>query len=420
MKLRKEIIGIVLAFSAVGVLATKVDAKGYQAVYQQRDPQVQQIEKALSSEFISASDQKRLSQEVKDTNQAEKNETRRELKKRTAAEKKLLATVQKRSNDSEAVAAKSEFTELKKEVTALDKKGQADFVLAADSKKVEELKDNLETVEFSKKVTPIRELADETVALSTEMSDNQTQLIDLVKEMKELNQSSGELAKKNYLPNSDKEALGKDQKENAKFFNDADDLENVTKRKATSQALLTSMQTKQKDTENDFKENESQAKALVQSADSLIKTGNLTAEEKTKLTATQLLLNNALGLKDYEPGDLATNFQSLKMDYDSSLSTSNQRVAAAKKAEQEKAAQEKAAQEKAAAEAAQQQAAASASPASPTVVGGWYQAPAGYKYLKGDSGKTYGQVKNPGNFSLITDSEAAAYTPGHGNGSAKQ
>jgi hypothetical protein len=133
-----------------------------------------------------------------------------------------------------------------------------------------------------------------------------------------------------------------------------------------------------------------------------------------------LLLNNALGLKDYEPGDLATNFQSLKMDYDSSLSTSNQRVAAAKKAEQEKAAQEKAAQEKAAAEAAQQQAAASASPASSTVVGGWYQAPAGYKYLKGDSGKTYGQVKNPGNFSLITDSEAAAYTPGHGNGSAKQ
>jgi hypothetical protein len=58
--------------------------------------------------------------------------------------------------------------------------------------------------------------------------------------------------------------------------------------------------------------------------------------------------------------------------------------------------------------------------ATPTLVGDWHQAPAGYKYLKVESGKTYGQVKNPGNFSLITEAEAANYSPGHGNGSAKQ
>lgn len=419
MKLRRELLGIILAFSATGIVATTTNAQAYQTTYEQQNKQEVKIKKLLDSEFISEADQKQLKQEMATIDKAEKMATRRSLRAKIDQEKKYIAAAQKNIVANEAQAAQDELAQLTNDLKVIETKSQEAFILEDDVQQVEELKEELTALTSSKKVQPIRELATEVDELATEMEDNQSQLIALSKDLKKLNQTSEELTKKDYLTSEDKKSLEKDQKENAKYFDDAVELAAIESRKSDSQDLVDLLQSKQEESEKDFKENKQDATKIIQSTKTLLSSGNLTSEEKDELNKASKTLNASLALKDYEPGDLAADYQALQEKYDDYSDNSKQRIAEAKKkAEQaEKAAAEKAA------EAAKQQASQannSSTAGEPTLSGGWYQAPDGYKFLKVSSGKTYGQVKNPNNFSLITVVEAANYSPGHGNGSAKQ
>ncbi|WP_313466803.1 hypothetical protein [Carnobacterium sp.] len=424
--MKRSLLGIILAFSTAGVIATNVDAKAYQDIYEQQDQQEIQIKEVLASEFISADDHKLLKQGLERIEKAEQKETRRSLRSMMAEEEKHLSEVQKHLNSKEAQVAKSEFTQLMKDLKSLEKKSQEPFIVAEDSKQIEELKKELTNLSAAQKVQPIRILSSELSNLSTQMSDNQSLLIDSIDELKELNKLAEDLSKKKYLLTSDKEALKNDEKENAKYFEDADNFELVKSRKSDSKELIERLQTKQEETEHDFQENESQTNELIQSTSSLLSEGDLTSEEKDKLNGASQTLSNSLKMDNYEPGDLAKNYETLQTKYDEFLGNSNQRISEAKKkAEQEAAEKTAREKEEAAKQQTAQQASSASSPSSgstssPTLSGEWYQAPSGYKFLKVSSGKTYGQVKNPNNFSLITATEAANYSPGHGNGSAKQ
>lgn len=431
MKLRRTLLGIFLAFSTAGIIATNTDAEAYEELYEQQDQQEIQINEALDSEFISTDDHKQLEKGLERIDEAEQSETRSSLRSMMEKEKKQLLEVQKRLISKEAEVAKSELTQLTEELESLEKKSQEPYIVAEDSQQIESLKTELENLTSVQKVLPIRTLASELSNLSTQMSDNQTLLVDSINELKELNKKSDELSNKEYLLESDKEALKNDEKENAQYFEDADDFELVKSRKSDSQKLISQLKTKQEKTEKDFLENETQTNELIKTTNSLISKGDLTSEEKDKLNEVIQTLSNSVDMTDYEPGDLAKNYVILQTNYDEFMSNSNQRIAAAKeKAEAE--AKEKAEREKEAA-AAQQVAqksnnssssssstSSNTSTPSPFLSGEWYQAPSGYKFLKVESGKTYGQVKNKNNFKLITVSEAANYSPGHGNGYAKQ
>ena len=124
-------------------------------------------------------------------------------------------------------------------------------------------------------------------------------------------------------------------------------------------------------------------------------------------------------------------------DLQAQLTQDNAKVeknnAAAQKAAEDKAAADEAAKQKAEADAAAKAAAdaqaAQAAQAAQndsadvgsTTSDGWVAAPAGQVYCKAESMRYYAYVKNPGNFMLMSigDAQAAGYTPGHGNGSAK-
>lgn len=426
MIMKKEILSIIAVFFVAGLVATTADAASYRAVESARDPQVEKIIAAEHSEFISSADKEKLATTRTANDDAESTVTRRTMRARMASEKKLLAAVQKRSDTTEAGVAQDEVDDVEDKLDDLDEQSEEAFILARDVDQLDDLKDELDDVEDATRVKPVRALAGKVDSLATDMTTNQSEAVAVVDQMKELNQQSAELVKKKYILDADKKAVAADQKENEKFFADADNLDDLTKRQETSQTLVTTLTTKQADSEKDFKDNEAQSKKLVQSTGELLKTGNLTADEKNKLTASNNALNNALGLKDYKPGALATTFLALKTEYDTSAGSSNKRNAdaAAKKAADEKAAADKAAadkaaQEKAAAQQGQAVAAASSSPGAPTVSGGWTTAPAGWVYYRPDSGKTYRSVKNPQNYRLVTNAEAANYTPGHSNGSAR-
>ncbi|MBM6615750.1 hypothetical protein JTF06_12730 [Desemzia sp. RIT804] len=435
MKLRRTLLGIVLAFSTAGIIATNTDAEAYQELYEQQDQQEIHIKEVLASEFISEEDQDLLNQGLDRIEEAEQTETRRSLRLLMEEEKKQLSQVQQRVVSKEAEVAKSELTQLIEKFETLEKKSQEPYIVAEDSLQIESLKSELKSLTSVQKVLPIRTLSGELSTLSTQMSENQSLLVDSINELKELNKESAQLFNKEYLLASDKEALKNAEEENAQYFEDADDFELVKSRKSDSQQLIRQLKTKQEKTEKDFQENKSQTNELVKTTNSLISEGDLTSEEKDKLSEVIQTLSNALEMTDYEPGDLAKNYTILQTNYNEFMSNSNQRIAAAKeKAEAE--AKEKAEREKE--EAAAQQAAqkssnssssssstssntsSSTSTPSPSLSGEWYQAPSGYKFLKVESGKTYGQVKNKNNFKLITEAEASNYTPGHGNGYAKQ
>lgn len=425
MKLKRDLLGIILAFLTTGAVATSADTNAYQALYQQQDRQEAKIDRLMDSEFVSTNEQKELAQELKNVQAAEKNETRRSIKTKLAEEQKLLVKVNKNAAKKEQQAVKKECAALSKKIESLGKKSQESYVLAEDSEDVANLKSQLQEVETSKKIQPVRELEKEVSKERNELEHHQTKLISLVDELKKINETSTELSNKNRLQDQDKEALNKDRDENSRFFEDADDLSQVESRKETSAALIQQLQTKQEKAEKDFAEYEGPANELIASAGTLLASGDLTQDEKNQLDSGLQSLSRTLAMQDYSAGDLGTDYQTLQTNYKQYLGNSERRAAEAqKKAEQEAAEQaaREAAAAKQAAETAQAQANAANNDASasPSQVGGWYQAPAGHKYLKESSGLTYGQVKIPANFRLITIEEAAQYRPGHGNGSAKQ
>lgn len=430
MKLKRDVIGVVLAFMSAGFVATGMNASAYQEVYDTQAKQEQKVQKAIASEFITPQDKNELKQTVVAFDEAKTKENRDSLQDKIKQQKKLLAKINSRLEINEAKTAAHEYNKIIDKLGMLTKKSQEVFIEKADEQQVEVLATELAEITAPKKVKPVRQLAKKTTALAEKMSDNQTEMKNFVANLKADNQAAVALQKNKFLAKTDKNELGKLQKENEKYFKDADDLITLQSRREASNSLLFTLQDRAKDTEQDFSENEEVARKLIQAANELLAKGDLNPTEKTELNQVRTALNDALGLKNYQPGDLSSNYTALKTNYDSSYKVSNERKIEAKR-QAEEAARKKAAKRKEAQEKAEQQKAAQAQkgenaaanneiPAPIPSAGGWHQAPPGYKFLKVESSKTYGQVKNPGNFRLITEAEAANYTPGHGNGSAKQ
>ncbi|MEG0551309.1 MAG: hypothetical protein RR554_09100 [Vagococcus sp.] len=415
MKLRQTLLGIALSFSTIGVIATSVDNQAYQEIYDQQKQQEVKVKQALDSEFISTKDEETLENMLVSFDKAKNKDNRESLNGIISQEKKVLDKVETNLVSEESNVAKEEHATLSGDVKKLIKKLDEPFILKADKQEAKELETQLTKVKEAKKVKPVREVADAAKTLSLKIHGNQKEAKELSLALKTINEESAKLSEKKYVFESDKKSLEKDRKENTQFFKDADDLAVIKKRKSDSDSLLSSVSDKRDKTETDFKDNEEKSRDLATSIEKLVADGKLTTEEKTGLTNHLNQLNDSLALKEYQPGDLKTNYDGQKSDYDSFLKNSNKKIAE-EKAQAEKEAKEQAqkAQEEArrAAENSQKESSVSSD--------GWHQAPAGYKYLKVTSGLTYGQVKIPGNFSLISEAEASNYRPGHGNGSAKQ
>lgn len=427
MKLRKELLGIVLAFSMTGIIATSVNANAYQDVYDQQEKQEQKINILLQSAFISEEEQSTLEHELTSFDQVKDSENRQGLLDLIAQSEVALAKVEKSVSSAEANAVKTELSQVETQLDALAKKSDEAFITKDDQTQINEITEKYQTVFGTSEITPVRSLANEVTTLAKAVESHQKELISLVDKLKEDNQATDTLLKKDYLSESDKKDLTQNKADNQTFFEDADEKQAVEARQSTSAKLIENISQRQEATAKEFKDYESKAKSLIKETTTLLDDGDLSKDETKELTTAKTTLEETLALKDYKPGNLKDDFSVLDSQYDSAKTNSDKRIAdkkkeaeAAAKAEREKQAKEQAAAaEQAKAEEASQASANQATP-SPSLVGEWYQAPAGYKFLKVESGKTYGQVKIPSNFSLITVSEAQNYSPGHGNGSAKQ
>lgn len=122
MKLRKELLGIVLAFSMTGIIATSVNANAYQDVYDQQEKQEQKINKLLQSVFISEDEQSTLEHELSSFDQVKDRENRQGLLDLIAQSEATLAKVEKSVSSAEANAVKTELSQIKTQLDALAKK----------------------------------------------------------------------------------------------------------------------------------------------------------------------------------------------------------------------------------------------------------------------------------------------------------
>lgn len=430
-KINKKLLGIVLTFFTTGLIATGMDSSAYEDVYAQQDRQETAVKKLLQSEFVSAADHKELQQTVNAVNQAEKRATRGTLQKKITAEQQLLKQIGERAKSAEKQAAAKEWEQLDRTLADLATASDDPFTEKNDIASLAQLQIQASVLKTSAKVAPIRDLATDAEDLAQTLGANQQQLKTLTGELKKTNQTIGTLLKKQYLLAADKEALVAEEQSNRDFFEKADDLQLLQARQEKSRETAEAIAKRLADSEADFKEHRGAADKLLAAVTGLLTDNQLEPAEKTQLQEKQQQLSAFLQLKGYQPGDLGSGHEALQTEYEAAVKAVNKRKAAAEKAAAEKAAAEQKAREEAAAQAAAQAAqGAAAQPQAlagsgtttptPSVSGGWHQAPDGYKFLKVESGKTYGQVKNPNNFSLITVAEAANYTPGHGNGSAKQ
>lgn len=423
MKLKRDILGVVLAFMSAGFVATGMNADAYQEVYDTQAKQEQKVQQAINSEFIMPKDKQALQQTVVAFDKAKTKENRHKLQEKITTQEKLLSEVSNRLAKKEAQTALKESDKVKDDLAELKEKSQESFIVAKDEQQVENLSNELTKISPPQKVEPVRDLATKTTKLATEMTNNQAEMLRFVTNLKKDNKTAATLQKHKYLTKTNKAELVELQKENEKYFDDADDFSILQNRLNNSSDVLTTIQNHIKETEKDFKENEKNARELIKKTNDLLAKGDLKSDEKAELNQIKTVLKDALDLKNYHPGDLANNYAALKTSYDNFDTVNNERKAETKRkveeAARKEAAERKAAQEKSAQEG-DNNSANNEIPAPTPSAGGWHQAPPGYKFLKVESGKTYGQVKNPNNFRQITVAEAANYTPGHGNGSAKQ
>ena len=438
MSFKGKIVGVVLSFLTVGTIATATDQGAYQEIYDEHHKQTEKIESALNSEFIGDSDSNKLEEKLEQFDEVKETSSRNELRELLRSEKQTLKEVEKNLVSKEKSVAKDEWSTLEKEFATLELKSQEKFVLKADIEEVTDLKEDVSQLKTSSIVFPIREASQKVADLSQKVKKNQEQVLSNVDELKKINESSQLLAKEKYVTKEEVTTLEQDRKNNDAFIKEADDLDAIQDRVLASSELVLEIEAKQKETAEDFKNHQEKTESLIKEMEKLLANGTITSEEKEELTAINKKMSNSLQRKDYLPGDLERNIEEYQPVYDEIKASSDAKIAEAKKKAEEKAKREAEERQKAEEQArieeekrqqaavaeAQRQAesntAMNQGQGEATYSGGWYQAPAGYKYLKSESGKTYGQVKNPGNFSLITESEAANYSPGHGNGSAKQ
>ncbi|MFW8052768.1 hypothetical protein [Vagococcus fluvialis] len=426
MTFKKQLLGVISSFLLVGTIVSASSESAYQSVYEAHEKEALRIEKAIDSEFITLTDKQDLSNKVSEFNQVKNYKTRAELKKIINSEKQQVAKVEEKLVEKEKKIASKEYDYLKIDIEDLEKKSKEAFVLGSDSDETAQLKKEIIRLTDIETVHSIRELSSQVSELDKKLANNQAKAKELVNQLTELNKTNNKLAKNEYLLASDKKELGNDLKKNSVYFKDADDLTVLEARFSESSQVLEVVQTNIKETEKDFKENEKDVKTLIGQVKTLVEEGDLTKEEIASIDKHMSSLIDRLDLKDYQAGDLKRHQAALRADYEDYGKLSKERIEKARKiAEKEAKEQQKREEEaqKKAAQEAQRQAQQNQNNQSveqPTVNGEWTQAPSGHRYLKVESGKTYRQVKNPNNFQLITDEEAASYSPGHGNGSAKQ
>lgn len=102
MRLRRDLLGIVLSFLTVGTFATSVDADAYQELYNQQDRQEETIKETMASEFTTEDDHQELQDYLDQIAEAEKSETKTSLQSLINKEKDFLASVKERNSDKEA------------------------------------------------------------------------------------------------------------------------------------------------------------------------------------------------------------------------------------------------------------------------------------------------------------------------------
>ena len=418
MNLKKELLGIVLAFSTVGVIATGADANAYDTVYKQHEKQEKMINNAIESEFISQEDQALLSERLEYFDQEKTKKTRRQLKGIIKKDSHHLEKIEDRLLEKEKRVARAEFKQLKKTSDLLEKKGQEDFVVALDRGHIKEAIEEVDRLSDSSKVGPIRDLSKEINHLNQTVKLNQEAMVELVKDLEKSNNTSEELLKNKFVSEEEKSKLKADQKTNQELLKNLNSVDDTRDKREETYQLIETIQKKKELATEDFKGYEKKTKELATSMDTLLSDGLLTDEETKTLKTNHQKINEKLKLKGYDPGDLGENYHQWDESYTNALKSSDAKKEEKRKQEEAKKEQQRAEEARIAKEQAEE--VARNTPGEPQLVGSWYQAPHGFKFIKWESGKTYGQVKNPGNFGLITVAEASNYSPGHGNGSAKQ
>ncbi|MGO3733383.1 MAG: hypothetical protein ACTJHC_09430 [Vagococcus sp.] len=401
MKLKRDILGVILSFTLTGIIGTNVDAKAYEQVYKEHNKQEQRMKKAIQSEFISNNDKKELEQGLDELYGVKETGTRRTIRKVIEAETKELSTIDNRLKKAEKKVAKAEFIVLKNDINQLQKKADEVYVVKTDIENIKKLTADWTLLPNAEKVGLIRLLTKKTSKVYDQTQKNQEELTGLIKELEQVNKLTQELSKKKYVLSQETKELRDVQAINSTFIDNADSIDATKTQLDLAKKAYQTINDNQMKTEQDFRDFKDKSDVLVDASNSLIRQGLLTLEDKSELEDKQQKLVNSLNLTDYLPGDLEKSFQSLQPTYDDLIVKNNQ-----KKLEESRTNSHKM-------DTSNQQ-------SSPTLLGDWYQAPPGCKFLKSDSGKTYGQVKNPNNFTLITTEEASNYTPGRGNGSAKQ
>lgn len=420
MKLKSNIVAVILIFSFTGLFANKVDTQAYQKVYLQQEEAESESEKILESEFISKGDKKQLRQKIEYITENKNSQTRKKIKSEINEENKLILKIKENINEEEAKVASEEIEEIISDLDMLNEKVQESFFSKKDVLKVTSLKENAIGLSETDKVVPIRELKKKLTESTIEIEENHQEIISLVNSLKELDVEIENLSTKKYLLKNDKKDLLAIQKQNAPYYKSADDIATLVSLNRSSKEKVSDLTKKQQFTHEDFEKYGNQVNKIIEETNDLLENGNLNKSEEIELNKMNQKLNDLLKLRDYEPGDLAEQSVIAAKSYETHLDSSNERIAEEKRLEAKKIAAEKQALERVEAQRESEEQSQLNQSGELTLVGQWYQAPIGYKFLKGDSGKTYGQVKNPNNFQMITSGEAANYSPGRGNGSAKQ
>ena len=232
MKLRKELLGIVLAFSMTGIIATSVNANAYQDVYDQQEKQEQKINKLLQSVFISEDEQSTLEHELTSFDQVKDRENRQGLLDLIAQSEATLAKVEKNVSSAEANAVKTELSQIKTQLDALAKKSDEAFITKDDQTQINEITEKYQTVFGTSEITPVRSLANEVTTLAKAVERHQKELISLVDKLKEDNKATDTLLKKDYLSERDKKDLTQNKAVNQTFFEDADEKTAVEERQS--------------------------------------------------------------------------------------------------------------------------------------------------------------------------------------------
>lgn len=420
MKLRKDIVGIILSFSLVGAVATGVDAASYKGVMERQSKQEIQIQKKIASEFVSKDDQQRLEQDLIEIKDNKNKKTRRQLDEMMSKEDSFLVEVDERIEKKETEVAQNEQTKLASQFKKLEEESQEKYIVETDLIKVKDLDNEFKELQTPKKVKPVRSLATKIENLSEQMKGNQTVLTGLVNDLKKENSVSEKLEKNRFVSEQDKKMLATKQTENKKFFDNANNIETVKECKEASQAFNKEVETKKSEIEKDFTASEEKAKKLVTSSDKLLLEGNLEADEKKKLEDQSKKTKDALALTKYESGDLTKYYGEHQETYDDLSKKSEDR----KKETERKAKEDEKKREVTEVETIKDDSEVisdneQAGGVIPTG-GGWNRPPDGYVFLKVDSGLTYRQVKNPTHYLIISEADGQKFEPGHGNGSAKQ